>query len=843
MRRPRPSILTCVITLLVVVTLGCGLLGYARAVHRLPDGIYSQGGLARFLDYLYLSLLLLTMSGRNTFGDHFLMVGRWTGALFAFVTVLKLAVPRLESALRGHLMQWLGDHTIVVGQGDRGRCFLRDIARAEGDPPLVGARRCVGIDLASVDRESLDDNRPGRRIRRSRVHLIQGDATDPTILRRAGLRSAVRVIIVAKDDLTNLEITRQILAEIARRGRRRRHLDLIVHLSQPALRLEGPSLLEAPERVSIRPFSLPALAARTLQAHWLFAAQARLQGAAGAHLVLVGYDDAYAEELLLSLLRLGALSDQKPPTVTVFTKDPIDTERRLQRNYPAARTLASSFEVLAHFPGVDLTREEMAAVEVRGKVTALVVTAATDTQAMALAHRLRGQAHRFAVWRAPLFVHTERPAEFAQNFSACRNAREIAEVFEPFGDIETLCSLRGLQDWHEELAIAIHEGYLAERLPGEEAPAAISWRDVSEEYREANRRVVDHFPLLLATAGYIVRGSPLLPAAPLVFSAEQMHTLARLEHQSWSAERLLGGWQFGQPRDDRNKRHDCLVAFEELGPMQQRDVSQIQRMTRLLEGAARAHTPRPTVFRERTIGLVGHNVLSREQARWVLTRASQMATEQLRCAQRLGRGGEFWTLVTPLAPGSDLLLTQAVCGELERCSEGSGGPRRFRVLIASPGTPEQLAAAYLRSDPPPQATPDGHATLEDLLHDHDRPNDRRAVVASLLRDFIDGLTCCEWVIDLRPPAATGPLIADQDFAACDDYVLSRCDELIVVLDTQRYGLVSGFNAEQWRQLPHERFKKHGSGALVWRWLQQRPDTTLHVIDVGAEEVTRAQAAS
>ena len=691
---------------------------------------------------------------------------------------------------------------------------------------------------SSVDRESLEDDRPGRRIRYSRILLIQGDATDPKVLGRAGLHSAVRVIIVTQDDLINLEIARQIVAE-TRRHRRSRHLDVLVHLSQPALRLDGPSMLEPSDAVSIRPFSLPALAARALQVRWPFAIQARLQGAPGAHVVLIGFDD-YAQELLLSLLRLGTLVDQQLPTVTVFASDPTASELRLQRNYPAARGLAATLEVLPLIPDVDLSIEEMAAVEARGRVTAIIVTGDTDTKSMALARRLRSQAQRCSLWRAPVLVHTERPAEFAQPLSAHGNSREIAEVLEPFGDIETLCSLRGLQDWHEELSQAVHQGYRTEeRPPGEQTTAAaLPWRDVSEEYREANRRVVDHFPLLLASAGYIVRGSPLRPAVPLTFDAREMQALARLEHQSWCAERLLGGWQFGQPRDERAKRHDCLVAFEDLGAMQQRDLSQIDQMARLLHDAAAGTQAAATVFRERTIGLVGHNVLSLAQAQRVQEEVPRILVEALQCRERLGDSGEFWTFVTPLAPGSDLVLAQTVSAELGR-SRHDGQPRRFRVLVSAPGRPEQLTAAYLRSHPPPQATPDGHSTLETLLNAHERPNDREAKLARLLRDFIEGDNGCEWVLDVRPHATTA-LIGDSDFAACDDYLLHRCDELIVVLDSQRYGMERGFDAEQLVGLPAGHFSAHGSGALVQRWLRRRSGGYgLHIIDVAARPIARA----
>lgn len=40
--------------------------------------------------------------------------------------------------------------------------------------------------------------------------------------------------------------------------------------------------------------------------------------------------------------------------------------------------------------------------------------------------------------------------------------------------------------------------------------------------------------------------------------------LARNTHEVWASQRMAEGWRYGPVRDDTQKRHPCLVPYEEL---------------------------------------------------------------------------------------------------------------------------------------------------------------------------------------------------------------------------------------------------------------------------------------
>ena len=45
---------------------------------------------------------------------------------------------------------------------------------------------------------------------------------------------------------------------------------------------------------------------------------------------------------------------------------------------------------------------------------------------------------------------------------------------------------------------------------------------------------------------------------------ELIERMARNVHEVWAQGRMAEGWTYGEPRDDKQKTHPCLVPYEEL---------------------------------------------------------------------------------------------------------------------------------------------------------------------------------------------------------------------------------------------------------------------------------------
>jgi ppGpp synthetase/RelA/SpoT-type nucleotidyltranferase len=116
----------------------------------------------------------------------------------------------------------------------------------------------------------------------------------------------------------------------------------------------------------------------------------------------------------------------------------------------------------------------------------------------------------------------------------------------------------------QEMAQAFHTHYLKDntgKLPKNMRP----WNKLDGTFKEANLAQAKYAVEILRAAGFDVRAKGGGPDAITSFRgeafAEDVETMARLEHGRWNVDRLCDGWRYGKPRDDEKKLHDCLVPW------------------------------------------------------------------------------------------------------------------------------------------------------------------------------------------------------------------------------------------------------------------------------------------
>ncbi|MCL2312247.1 MAG: RyR domain-containing protein [Firmicutes bacterium] len=106
------------------------------------------------------------------------------------------------------------------------------------------------------------------------------------------------------------------------------------------------------------------------------------------------------------------------------------------------------------------------------------------------------------------------------------------------------------------------------------------WDTLSEHFKQSSRnQILDGY---LKT--YIACGKQFenIGNGLITFTESEMETLAIMEHRRWMIEKFANHWILGE-RDNENKRHDCLVHWNEL-PDEQRmkDYDAIYLMIKLL---------------------------------------------------------------------------------------------------------------------------------------------------------------------------------------------------------------------------------------------------------------------
>lgn len=213
---------------------------------------------------------------------------------------------------------------------------------------------------------------------------------------------------------------------------------------------------------------------------------------------------------------------------------------------------------------------------------------------------------------------------------------------------------------------------------------------------------------------------------------------------------------------------------------------------------------------ERTIALVGHNVITLEHAERA-RRGVRVVLEGL-AAQR---ADQIWRLLTPLAPGSDYVLTRAALDWLDGAT--------VELTICQHVELSALVRAWVEQGGLERGTPDG-----ERVSAHFNDTSPAAIEAEV----------CAQLMTLRARAklvqATEPLALEAALALNDAYLLEHADELVVAVDGTRFGA----QRNAFMQTPLEELPPFGSAHLARSWLargEKNGDRSrrLHIVELSS----------
>jgi hypothetical protein len=144
-----------------------------------------------------------------------------------------------------------------------------------------------------------------------------------------------------------------------------------------------------------------------------------------------------------------------------------------------------------------------------------------------------------------------------------RNFLALVQQLELSGSIlETLAEAAHLVFCEEMKRRGFHYGPITDEKR-KTHNALMSYADLPEDLKEANRQNVRDIPNKLAVAGYI-----MIPARsnepPFDFPGKPLEMLAEAEHSRWVQAKHADGWAYGRKTDRAKKLHKCLVPWNKL---------------------------------------------------------------------------------------------------------------------------------------------------------------------------------------------------------------------------------------------------------------------------------------
>ena len=651
--KPRRNVLPLLIAILAIAAIGLVITG--RLLD--PSPIERPG----WQDALYSVLLAFTLDG-SFLGEQNLL--SLLGA-FAAGLVLYLALfSSLWLVFRKRLVAWWASrrrrHIVVIGE-DAGAEELTQMLSADANVVLVTSGPAPSGRFLSIERP----------------------ASTAEMIAAANIPQARSVVVMLTDEKLNTAIATAIASE--RTG------------PEPAIWCRTEDRLIA-DRVSavesgsarIHVFGESQMIARDMFATHPAHAIAERMAADRVHFVILGFGrlgQAMAEEAIFS----GIAEGLGKPMITIIDRHATAAEVIYRESRPALDTAADFAFIEAELINAEnapaLSQPVLAALAARddiARITGILICLGEDADNVRFALALPELRRREGRYFAPAFMRLRDADAESVVFATAQ-----PHVLDPNGGViplerPTRLIASDILDTAQRDAAArrLHEAY--SKGVAASVGAATGWDQLPETYRRANRRSADHIAAKLFSIGLTSEHDAHAPilverhayqrqVAPLLADGEaRLAMLAALEHRRWTADRVIDGWSYAAARDDDRKQHPLLERGDYAGlpeVEQQKDRDQIRTvLSSIVVADGTGAMP------EMRVALAGHRNLAPAEE----TRAVGMLVERL--VPRLASKDRVVTLVSPLAPGADLALSEAVAAALA----GEVGELRLIVPEAVP---------------------------------------------------------------------------------------------------------------------------------------------------------------
>ncbi len=584
------------------------------------------------------------------------LLGAFTAALVFYLALFGSLWIVFRRQFRAWRASRIRNHVVIVGDGPDAEELAVELAKETNvvlalDPSVHG-RRLIGIE---------------------RPH-----ATSDLIV-EANAHHARSVVVMLGDEKANAAIATAIAS-----GREGAAAPAIWCRTSDHLVADSVSAVQSgASRIVV--FDEAEMMARDMFARHPAHSVAERMAADRVHLLVVGFGrlgEAAAEEAIFSGLAQGL----GKPMVTVIDRHAQWSEMVYRQTRPALDAAVDMAFIEAELITVEnapvFTQTTLDALAVRddiSRVTGIVICLGSDADNVRFALALPDIRRREGRYFAPSFMRLRDPDAESVVF-----ASSDPHVTDPNGGVLPLARPTRLivsdildTAHRDEAARRLHDVYT--RNAGISTGASTDWNHLPETYRRANRRSADHIAAKLFSVGLTSEHDAHEPVlverrahesmiAPLLADGDaRLDTLAALEHRRWSADRVVDGWSYGAVRDDDLKAHPLLqrAEYDALAPdEQQKDRDQIRTLlSSIVATDGRGAMP------EVRVALAGHrNLAPAEEKRAVAALAERLAP-------RLQLRDRTITLVSPLAPGADVALTEALATAL------SGKVGQLRLIV------------------------------------------------------------------------------------------------------------------------------------------------------------------
>lgn len=534
--------------------LGLGYIGFTKHALSLGEDLTP-------LDSIYRTLGLISMNTGAVPGPvswelqiaRFLLpvTAAWT-ALLAFATLFM----RQTELIR---LWFMRDHVVICGLGRKGL-------------QLAGQFMDQGYPVVVIEAD--DENDWVESVRASGAIVLQGNATDPTLLKKARIERAKYLLSVMGDDGRNAQVA--VHARRLSRGRRHNPLTCVIHIFDSQLyHLLREKELDAHTNSGFRLqlFNIFERGARRMLQDNPPWEEDEKQGL--IHVLVVGLGKLGQSLLLELACQWRWMHDNQHGGLRISVID-LDVDQKLETlrvRYPRLGQTIDIHPLSMDVRSVDLNAEHSHFMK-NGTNELNVIYICFDDESLCL-HTGLTLRQQLKDGRIPIVLRMAEGEGLSQLLRDGNLDRRSHADLRVLNLLDETCTVDIItKGTHELLGQHLYASYLqgleqtADTTVKDSAPPP--WADLPEEEKEKNRRQADRMLLVLREAGYCVEPLWDWGAAALTFEEntsdvdDEVTRMAKKEHELWCEEQRTNGWRHGPRKNPAAKTHPDLVDWQDL---------------------------------------------------------------------------------------------------------------------------------------------------------------------------------------------------------------------------------------------------------------------------------------
>jgi voltage-gated potassium channel Kch len=495
---------------------------------------------------------------------------RFTAPMTAIIAFLLAIIEIFSEQWKRMRISGMKNHVVIIGLGTKGKNVMAENLLLR-ERVLVIEKDPMNPDLDSLHYPS--------------CRLIIGNATNLEILKKARIKRAKRVYLLTGDDSQQVKACLLIYDLIKKSKRNKENpLECIMHLlnkdSLNILRTHN-IIQNIDDGLSLNVFNVYENSARELfQDHPPDRSGLSEPSKEFVQMIIFGFGQA-GETLALQCALTGHYLNfrRRIPKVVVFDRLAEEKVQDFKKRYPTCTAYCELVPKPIEADSPQLITELTSFLNIPDSLNTIVLCFDNSTNNMLLGLQIQ----------SITLLHSRIPFQVFSRTDDNEAFTSITSSIKPYGLPSHVCSQSAIHGGElDDMAKANHAFFLDIRKTepdfGSRA-ADVPWEELSQEFRDSNRKVADHIGVKVRGTGcQIVPEDD--PRKECTMTKTEVDLLSELEHRRWNAERSLAGWTYSPARNDKTRQTPYLVEWSDLPPdIQKYDRDSVENIPNVLKVA------------------------------------------------------------------------------------------------------------------------------------------------------------------------------------------------------------------------------------------------------------------